>query len=364
MSKMSTSKTSVIGYFNPNDYPIKLDISAHNMVIMLEPKKYIIDRTGHMVNDPLLDSYVGKGRLSRASDPKQQVDIVFLRPVNPTPTPGQPGTAYTHAVSQATGFQVRDGRVQPVGMQPTAVAPAQVPPPASYNPVRGMSIEEAKKLKLIRPTKPVPEDYGAEEGTGAPRSGQEIPEIKYATDTGPRGRKPRPLPAELAQPATPAQAATIAALERAASANPDEVPIRPASGVAPIVIPATGPIPGLPKPQLTETAAAPTRTAPPIPANPQPTQMMVAALPPPPVEEEGGLVVDEELPTDPTVVIESDLPTTASITADDATGGITCPKCDGHAPFKNLGLYKRHIRRYHPTEESVLLAPFGGDVPA
>lgn len=351
MSKSSTPKTSVIGYFNPNDYPVKLDISAHNMVIMLEPKKYIVDRSGHLVNDPLLDSYVGKGRLSRASDPKQQVDVVFLRPVNPAPQPGVEPSPYTHAVSQATGFQVRDGRVQPVHQQPTAVAPAQVPPPASYNPVKGMSVEEAKKLKYIRPTKPVPEDFGADESTGAPKSGQEIPEIKYATDTGPRGRKPRPLPAELAQPATPSQAATIAALERAASSNPDEIPLRVPTGVTPLTIPATGPIPGLPKPQLTETAAPARATAPPIPVNPQPTQI-VATLPPPPQEEETDIIVEEDLST-----------ATAPAAAEEDTG-ITCPRCTEHAPFKNLGLYKRHIRKFHPAEEATLLAPFGGGVPA
>jgi hypothetical protein len=59
-----------------------------------------------------------------------------------------------------------------------------------------MSVDEAKKLGLIKPTRPVPEDYGAEETDGSPKRGAEIPEITYARDTS-RGRKPAPLPKEL-----------------------------------------------------------------------------------------------------------------------------------------------------------------------
>jgi hypothetical protein len=366
------TKTNVIGYFNPNEYPLLLSISEHNMQIHLEPKKYIVDRTGALVNDPILNAYVGKGRLSRASDPKQQVDIVHLRPVNPAPAPGVAPTAFTHSVSQATGFQVKDGRVQPIAPAPTAVQPAVVPPPVSYNPVKAYSIEDAKRLKLIRPTRPVPEDFGAEETTGAPKSGQEIPEIRYATDSV-RGPKPKPLPAELAQPATPQQAAIIQGLERAATTNPDDPnvlqrtaksvvtevisPILPPPAPPVPILPLSGPIPGLPKPQLTESTAPAARvSAPPIPKNPTPTTM--APLPPPPVEEaESGLVVEEDLsPEAPSAA--------AMLPPIPRPTGLTCPRCPSHEPFKNLGLFKRHIRKFHAEEEQTLLAPFETPVPA
>lgn len=342
------NKTSVIGFFNPNEYPLLLVVSEHNMQINLEPKKYIVDRTGALVNDPLLDSYVGKGKLSRARDPKQQVDIVYLRPVNPAPAPGVEPTPFSHAVSQATGFQVKDGRVQPVMPAQSVVPQANVPPPVSYNPVKAYTIEEAKRLKFVRPTKPVPEDFGADETTGAPKSGQEIPEIRYAVDST-RGRRPKPLPAELAQPASPQQAAIIAGLERAATVNPEDPNIlRQARTITQVpamaVLPSSGPIPGLPKPQLTESAApAPrVRVAPPIPINPVPTQITLQA----PEEEESGLVVEEDLEE-----IESPVP------APPTDESVECPRCPDKS-FKNVGLLRRHVRKYHVAEEAELLKPF------
>src|SRR5512137_823000 len=272
------TKTNVIGYFNPNEYPLQLSLAEFNMVLQLPAKAYVVDRTGRLVNDPVLDRFVGKGKLARASDQKQQVEITLLRPVNdPSPVPA----AHQHSVSQAQRFDTKDGRVVAVNPVNTAPQPA-TPPPQSYNPVKGMTIEQAKKLHLIKPTKPVPEDFGADESTGAPKAGQEIPTIKYATDTV-RGRKPAPLPAELAQPATPQQQAIIAGLERAAAVNPEDPNVLShVARTAVVETIQTPPVPSLPPPVLD---AAPTQPAPapaprrlvppPIPTNPTPTPMTI-----------------------------------------------------------------------------------------
>ena len=363
---MATNKTSVIGYFNPNDYPLLISVSEHNMQIQLEPKKYIVDRTGALVNDPLLNAYVGRGRLSRASDPKQQVDVVLLRPVNPAPTPGVPATTFTHAVSQATGFQTKNGRVEAI-MPPTTATGVAVPPPASYNPVKSYTMEEAKRLRLVRPTRPVPENYGAEETTGAPRSGREIPEIKYAVDSQ-RAAKSAPLPAELAKPATPQQAAIIENLQRASSVDHDDPNLlrHVAGQVANAAVPPPpriGPIPGLPKPQLTEETPAqeakPVRvSAPPIPKNPQPTQIVNVQEEAPVEDAEPSLVVEEDLGNADAATVAVPPPPA------DEEDGLTCPRCPDHAPFKNIGLFKRHVRKFHPESEAVLMQPFATSMPS
>lgn len=374
---MATTKTSVIGYFNPNEYPLQIPLSDLNITLQLQSKQYIVDRSGRLVNDPRLDAFVGKGKLARASDQKQQVDVILLRPVN---DPTAPALPHQHSVTAAARFETKNGRVTPVMATPTA-APPVAAPPASYNPVRGMTVEQAKQLKLIRPTKPVPEDFGAEETTGAPSAGQNIPTIKYATDTT-RGRKPAPLPAELAQPVTPQQAATIRALESAAvTATPDGEPALPVTTIA-------QPVMNLPAPVLTESAPVPPPVPlqapaprpvrlvpPPIPTNPQPTA--VAVLPPPVVEEASTLVVEEEL-SGP--VVETELPgapvtettaTTVEEAADASRHGepppenvasqgavkkVTCNVCN--RAFTDVGRLTVHARVKHPAQLVDILAQY------
>lgn len=356
----TTNKTNVIGYFNPNEYPLQLSLAEHNMVLQLPPKAYVIDRTGRLVNDPVLDRFVGKGKLARASDQKQQVEITLLRPVNdvaPQPAPHQ------HSVSQAQRFDTKDGRVVAVNPVNTAPQPA-TPPPQSYNPVKGMTIEQAKQLKLIKPTKPVPEDFGADETTGAPKSGQEIPQIKYATDTV-RGRKPAPLPAELAQPATPQQAAIIQGLERAATSNPDDpnllsqvarTAVAEAQGV-----PVTPTV--FPKPLLTETPGPAKFVPPPPPEQRVPTTVVSTA----PEAEASGIVVEEELPgataeTAPETDLQEEarveaatrVPPPPLVTAPAAE--IKCPECG--KVVTNPSKLRQHATIKHPDKLAQIMAPY------
>lgn len=362
---MSTqSKTNVIGYFNPNEYPLQLSLAEHNMVLQLPPKAYVIDRTGRLVNDPVLDRFVGKGKLSRASDPKQQVEVTLLRPVNDTAAPAP--NPHQHSVSQAQRFDTKDGRVVAVNAVNTAPQPV-TPPPQSYNPVKGMTIEQAKAMKLIKPTKPVPEDFGADETTGAPKSGQEIPQIKYATDTV-RGRKAPPLPAELAQPATPQQAAIIQGLERAATVDPENpnvlgqvartVVTETVAQVAPAPqgVPVTPTV--FPKPQLTETPGPAKFVPPPPPEQRIPTEVVETA----PAEEPSGIVVEDELPGAPASAPETNLEvedrTEASLRVPPppSVDAISCPECG--KKVANPGRLKLHAAAAHKDKLAAIMAPY------
>ena len=351
-----TTKTNVFGYFNPNEYPLHLSLAEFNMVLQLPAKAYVVDRTGRLVNDPVLDRFVGKGKLARASDQKQQVEITHLRPVNdPSPIPA----AHQHSVSQAQRFDTKDGRV--VAVNPVNTAPqVATPPPQSYNPVRGLTIEQAKQLKLIKPTRPVPEDFGADETTGAPKSGQEIPEIRYATDTT-RGRKPAPLPAELAQPATPQQQAIIQGLERAAAVNPEDPSLLSLISRTAVVENTKAPlIPNLPPPVLDEAKAPIPLLPPPIPTNPTPTPMSI--LPPPVLDEapESRLVVEEELTpttTVPETQAEDRAEASRRLPPPPSKDGIKCPICVNKT-FAGTGLFLRHVRRFHSSQEAELMAPY------
>jgi hypothetical protein len=365
------TKTNIIGYFNPNDYPLQLSIAEFNMVLQLQPKSYVVDRAGHLVNDPVLNRFVGKGRMARLSDQKQQVEFTMLRPINDAVA--APGVPHSHSVTQAQRFETHNGRVTAV---PQANPPtAQTPPPVSYNPVRGMSIEQAKQLKLVKPTKPVPEDFGADESTGAPRSGQEIPTIRYATDSV-RGRRAAPLPAELTTPATPQQQAIIAGLERAATMNPEDPNVL--SKVARNAVmesivpppPLPTPIASVPQPPPVSRPAA--IVPPPIPTSPQPTEF-VPVFPAPQVSESGMVVEDEignppdENPpvTEPVEKIAQRVDAALRVPKppeNDEAGGaprqaVTCPMCAGKA-FANVGMLRRHARANHPTHEAQLLAPY------
>lgn len=372
MSKTSTHRTNVIGYFNPNEYPLNLSLADFNMVLQLPSKAYVVDRTGRLVNDPVLDRFVGKGKLARASDQKQQVEITLLRPVNDTSNPAP--APHQHSVSQAQRFDTKDGRVVAVNAVNTAPQPT-TPPPSSYNPVRGLTMEQAKQLKLVKPTRPVPEDFGADETTGAPKSGQEIPTIKYATDTV-RGRKPAPLPAELAQPATPQQQAIIAGLERAAKFNPDDPNVlaqvsrpeivesvkAPTFPVLPPPVLSDDPVIAPPAPPAPVLSEHPRRMVPPpIPVNPQPTAITV--LPPPVLDDgegEDGLIVEEELePTSGVSDTQAEDRAEASrrLSPPPVKDAIMCPLCEDRT-FSRSGLLLRHVRRYHPEREAELMAPY------
>ena len=368
---MSTLKTNVVGYFNPNDYPMQIVVAEHNLTIQLQPKQYIVDRAGRLVNDPILDKYVGKGRLSRAINQKQQTEVVKLVGVNHVAPSGQPATQFSHPVYSATGF-IRDqnGQMSPVMATNTAPMPT-VQPPVSYNPVKAMSVEDAKRLKLIKPTRPIKEDCGADDSTGAPLPGDRTPVIQYQTDTV--REKTQPLPEALAQPVTTAQAQLVQGLQMAQRIDPENPRVLDQVGQAVRNLPVNT----MPEVMVQPSAPPPTpmdllkKAPPPIPVNPAPTVMITnAPLPEPEIGD--GLVVEEEIattfdsvsadnvPTAPTRVAVPPPPAEEVDEAGPATnaGTMKCPLCPSK-DFNHPGYLKRHINNKHAAQATHLLQQVG-----
>lgn len=176
--------TTTVGYFNGNKYPIHLFISALNQTLRLEVGEYIKDRAGNLINDPFFDQYAMHPNQLTKEISEAPVPLNPLPPLNQTPAlpPGQP------PVREITEFTKADrrGLHQPIMPRPII----QTPRDPSTTSIQGMSVDEARKRGLIRPVRVVPEDYGADETTGQPPSGERIPSIKYATDVPATTKKP------------------------------------------------------------------------------------------------------------------------------------------------------------------------------
>jgi len=375
MSAKNKTSTTTVGYFNSNDFPMQLLVSEHNLTINLKPKEWIFDRSTppRLVTDPILDGYVGKGKLSRASNPAKEAPIVCLTSVNAPPTPGQPAPVYTHAVTTAKSF-VKDpatGQVRPVMAAPSTPVPTTAPP-VSYNPVKGFSMAEARRLKLIRPTKAIAEDFGATEtASGAPRPGEQIPTIEYATDT----TRPQPGSEVVAAPITADQHGVMEAMTKGvATVSPDAEDVvaatiaavrnNPQSAVAVQQPP--------PLPAVSEAAARllnPQKASaiPPIPTNPTPTEIIAEGPDP------AAMIVEEEIagavapaPVAPVAAKKKAAALVPVPPVNEAAVAVTtaapvaerrfqCPKC-GTKPFNAPKYFKRHVNQYHPDEAAALVA--------
>jgi hypothetical protein len=366
---MSNETTNVVGYFNSNDYPMQLLVSEHNLTLHLPPKGWVVDRAKRVVNDPILDKYVGRGRLSRASNPNAKVPVVRIQAVNAVTPQGQPPTQYQHPVYSATGFQ-RDanGVMSAVRPQETAPQPS-VPPPVSYNPVRAMSVEQARKLRLIKPTRPVSEDDGIPDTAGVPIPGEKTPPIKYAVDTT---RDPAPAQVVTAAPMTPEQATLVENMKVAQTLDPESpdfadkaatLAVQRASGVvAPSSIPAPPPPSSNPLlTRLTRNPATAALVAPMLPVDPEPTPMTSADLPDPVLTPE-----PTPPPSQPPLVVETEFgvsPESSTVVQapkeGPATTPLTCPLCPKLKPFSSSGYLMRHINRFHGDRAPALLSQLG-----
>lgn len=361
---MSNETTNVVGYFNPNDYPMQIVVAEHNLTLHLNPKQWIVGRSGAIVNDPILDKYVGKGRLSRASDKAKTVPLVRLEPLNKATPTGQVPANYQHPVFAATGF-VRDAnnQMQPVAMTPTAPQPT-VPPPVSYNPVKAMTVEQARKLRLIKPTRQVDEDAGVPDTAGAPLPGDKLPPIKYAVDTTKEA-----LPATvIAAPMTAEQAALVETMKTAQTLDPEapdfaDKAVRIAAANPTAQPAAVAPPPPPSSTGLFDKLTKPFQRAtipPPLPTNPEPTVMTAAELPDPVLGQP-----PTPAPAAPALVVEDDLGHVAEApkapVETPKTAPVETPKCPlcPEQVFSAPGYLVRHINRKHPDRAEALLRQVG-----
>lgn len=272
--------TNTVGFFNGHKFPIHLSISALNLTLRLEPGEYIVDRQQRKINDPYLENYAGKGQLSKEVS-KKPVPVLSIPRFNAT----RPATGES-SVREVTEFTEDAGKVR----RPLLPAPRTEPAPAeNVSSFRAMSMDEARRNGFVHKTREVPENFGAEESMTGPKG--PIPEIKYATDMGPSGRK-------TALPKTVVQPTLKATVPLKAATKPKALPAPAAPPPAPV---ATKPAA---KPATTKSSAArppaPLRRAAVTPAPPLDESSpfgnkVVSDLPPPNLEEaEPNLESEEE----------------------------------------------------------------------
>lgn len=190
--------TKISGYYNGNRWPVQLVISKYNLTLTLEAGKYILDRKGRKINDPFFESFANLKQLHRElSD--TLVPVIAIPEITPNTPPSQQANP-VRAVSSWT----RDPRGVRTPVINELPAPVQ-PPQQALHPavlasatesVRPMSMDEARRLGLVRKIREVPEDYGVNDTPGSPPDSRTIPPIKYSVDPS-INKPPPPLHREL-----------------------------------------------------------------------------------------------------------------------------------------------------------------------
>lgn len=351
------SKTKVIGYSNPHQWPVYVEVSECNFRVTLPPGEYIKDRQGKYFNDPVFDDYVSPKGLSR-TEGDQDIPVYYVprivRSSRPMPS-----------VTQATAF-VRDqqGSMQPVysrAQNPEALASV----PANKTPYRGMTIEEARKAGLIGKPRIVPEDYGADETSGAPGEAGRIPGIKYSIESNPKVNTQGKLPNQLveADPSLPpGEAATRVQIQQklmrsAAVATPTQLETAvemeaEAQGVVPVQVP---------RPVTSAAKAAIVQ-----PKKPAPVPVRQAAMPAPVAitpatkqEDEGADEQTGPMPGVPEPLEETEMPdpNLQQETPDVPEGKRFVCLADGKA-FNFRSELDRHVKRKYQDRAAELMQPY------
>ena len=285
---METPKTKVIGYFNPNDYPLNVQISAINGSIRLDPDQWIVNKVG-VVNDPMLDRYVKKGSLSRALG-KADVEINYLVAPSSTPRPAVQG----NPVRQATAFKNQGGHMVAVMAPLPEANPNFVAPQLSKPAITSMSMAEARRLKFVKPVREVPEDYGATDGSGSPVSAP--PDMIYAKDAPIPNSQRRPS-VVVARPETQA----VIEAHRVAGIDPEDPNIlRKAFEAAKAEVEQAGATVAVAPPK--SVALPVKKSAPPIPQVLVPTEIVEDAI----VAEDDVVVEEELVDTTPSIPVLPD----------------------------------------------------------
>jgi len=183
--KSAVHTTHVCGFYNAAKWPIQLVISKLSLTLHLKPGEYILDRSGRKINDPFFESYPQLKK--EISD--EPVPLIAVPEVTPASV-----TRNNSPVWGTSKFKMSADGVRRPSLPPPVAEEAQQDASVGADPVRGMSMEEARRLGLARRVREVPEDYGATDNAGTPP--RLPPTIKYAVDPS-MLKKPRALPQEL-----------------------------------------------------------------------------------------------------------------------------------------------------------------------
>jgi hypothetical protein len=190
---MDNKTTRVVGFFNPQAYPVGINSSQLGLSMTIKPKEFVLDRSGQKINDPRLEAYVAPGMLARemsAADVPVRTIMSGL------------GAQTAQSISPSTGFTATN-KTPPISTpgnakarqaiaKPAPTPPAAKQPPANGNPVRAMSVDDAKRLGYIRPThKPV---EGPKDDAMNPQSAIGAPPIEFARDVPGKNPAAKPAP--------------------------------------------------------------------------------------------------------------------------------------------------------------------------
>lgn len=366
---MSENLTNVIGYFNPHDYPIVVQVSEVNVKTEVGSKRYITDPAGRYINDPVFEKYCHAKGLARTTTQTPVPIYALPRTVRATPA---------GSVTQAKGF-VRDGsgKTIPSYDKKALAAPKREVSVNSQSHV-GMSVEEARKRGLIGKARLLPEDYGADERTDGPVD-PNPPKIKYSIESQPKIKSSsvlRPELMEADEDLPPEEQAKRHALQQSLQAasktitgdefRPETVKPTAPTQTPVAITPAPAPAPAKTQPKLVETKA-PTTTLP----KPPPRRRLAAPIkatpapPPPPAEDTDELEVAEvaEGPVEPNSgVIQSMGDEVEENVANtppehEETGKRYICGADGK-PFVYRSELERYVKRRYPSMYDDLMKPY------
>jgi hypothetical protein len=340
--------THTVGYYNGAKWQVQVYISRPvSITLTLKGGEYILDREGRKVNDPFFEIYVKNKQLCRETS---DTPVPLLR----IPNLEAQAVASTNPVRAASKFALDAHGVRKPVMPKASIA---VAPEINAEPVKGMSMDEARKLGLARKIRIVPEDYGQTDTDGAPP--RLPPPIRYSIDPT-MLKKPTPLPAALLKVESkgitdaPARSQLISQLSKSSAA-----PAAPASAnlflnQTTVNVPANSPlIAG--KPSVRPPTPEPEDILPDdVPDQPEPAagaeeevqfvtepDALVAGLPEPDVTE---LQESEPLPS---------RPPTKPMTPSDRFICLACGK-----PYKFRSQLVKHVNHDHPDKADELLSQY------
>lgn len=333
-------QTYTTGYFNSKSWPIQLVVSRYNVTLYLPPGEFIRDKQKRKINDPFFEVYVKGGTLARETSDKP-VPILTVPVVAPAVSPvndGQSVRSVTEFTTDAKGVK------QPVIPQPKPATEQSINKPAFV----GMSMDEAKKLGLIKKVREVPEDYGVTDNNSAtpPRT---PPPLKIAVDTDQPARPTAPVvqtsapppPAAIPVAKTPARKQLQEQLKKGAK---ETEALDSETGFLNVAMQNIPSGVGLAQPEVA--------TPPPPPAEP-----VEEALPMPNLAEE------EPLPAPPEETVEEEQATIPQPVVKPArvpprVNKFACMECG--QTFKLRPELVGHAKREHADKITAILAPYPG----
>jgi hypothetical protein len=324
--------TFVAAYFNPNDFPVSIMMSeiGYNIELMRknEEVEVIVKGVKTPANDPILEQHVGNKALARRMS-KVKVPITFLPRSVARPLSNQ---SSVHSAKSFVSVKGGHGNeVRPV-FEPRVIppeGPMALPPPGTGSPVMSMTVETAKKLGLVKPTRPVIETPRVVDTDGEPT--RNAPEIDYAVDMTPgevrrlRAQQQPPAPMPAPQPIMEAEQ------------PPEPPPVLGTSSTIKSIISNTLSSIGL-------GASTPTETAPEPEVVPEPE--------PAPTTEQARLTEQAN--------VQQGLANAgiSQVTTGRPPNRFVCPKCGEAESFPFRSDLERHARRLHTDDADAIMASY------